>query len=83
MLTRQLRSFRGSFFPFPFSEPSHPSTGSLRYGSQSNFRLARTPPNKAMKSDVEKRGSNFRCTVLASTFLGSAESVALFNAAYR
>jgi hypothetical protein len=38
---------------------------------------------KAMKSDVEKRGSNFRCTVLASTFSGSAESAALFNAAYR
>ena len=31
-------------------------------------------PNKAMKSDVEKRGFNFRCTVLASTFSGSAES---------
>jgi hypothetical protein len=41
------------------------------------------PPNKAMKSDVEKRGSNFRCTVLASTFSGSATSAALFNAAYR
>jgi hypothetical protein len=41
------------------------------------------PPDKAMKSDVEKRGSNFRCTLLASTFSGSAESVALFNAAYR
>jgi hypothetical protein len=38
---------------------------------------------KALKSDVEKRGSNFRCTFLASTFSGSAESAALFNAAYR
>jgi len=36
-----------------------------------------------MKSGIEKRGSNFRCTVLASTFEGSATSAALFDAAYR
>jgi hypothetical protein len=41
------------------------------------------PANKAMKSDVEKRGSNFRCTISASTFSGSAKLAALFNAAYR
>jgi hypothetical protein len=41
------------------------------------------PFNKAMKSDAEKRGSNFRCTFLASTFIGSAESAALFDAADR
>jgi hypothetical protein len=41
------------------------------------------PPNKAMKSDVEKRGYIFRCNILASTFSGSATSAALFNAAYR
>ena len=41
------------------------------------------PPNKAMKADVEKRASNSRCTILASTFSGSAQSAVLFKAAYR
>jgi len=36
-----------------------------------------------MKSGVEERGSNFRCTLLASTFSGSPTSAALFDAAYR
>ncbi len=40
-------------------------------------------PNEAMKPDVEKRGFSFRYTLLSSTFLGSAESVAPFSAAYR
>jgi hypothetical protein len=62
-----------------------PTVGQIGDGSPGTWFTARReqPSNKAMKSDVEKRGSNFRCTVLALTFSGSAESAALFNAAYR
>jgi hypothetical protein len=57
---------------------AHPSSAHL--GDVLHLLYEFAPANKAMKSDVEMRGSNFRCTVLVSTFSGSAESVALFNA---